>query len=171
MKTIKPLIFILSFFLSIGAIHPRVIHAQDTNSKEGGKVSNIKNMIMAKDFAFIAQSVSPMGGATRQLTSIYDLKVSKDSIVSFLPYFGRAYTAPMNPSEGGINFTSTKFQYTTTERRRGGWNILVKLEDAADTRQLSLTVSESGSASLQVTSNNRQPVSFNGYITERKGNK
>ena len=42
------------------------------------------------------------------LSPYYYLKVSKDTVVAYLPYFGRAYTAPADPTEGGIKFTSTK---------------------------------------------------------------
>jgi len=45
---------------------------------------------------------------------------------------------------------------------------VIKPHDTQDTRLMSLSVSETGYASLQVISNNRQPITFNGYITEKK---
>ncbi len=172
MKTIENLKKTTRFFIIIATICLHTAYAQDsTKEKTASKESAIKNMVDAKNFIFVAQTVSPMSGRTRQLTSYYDLEVSKDTIVSGLPYFGRAYTAPINPSEGGINFTSTNFDYTTTERKKGGWNIVIKPKDANDVEQLLLTVSEKGYTSLQVISVNRQAISFNGYIMERKQNK
>src|SRR6266478_4179213 len=151
-------IFLFIFFASIGASS---LFAQ---SKE----SAIKNIIEAKEYIFHAQAALPSSGPTRQLTSEYDLKVSKNSVVSFLPFFGRAYSLPYGSTEGGFNFTSTKFDYSVTNRKKGGWEISIKPKDVADFREFSLTVSENGYGTLQVISNNRQPISFTGYITAIK---
>ncbi|HEY6082088.1 MAG TPA: DUF4251 domain-containing protein, partial [Chitinophagaceae bacterium] len=69
---------------------------------------------------------------------------------------------------GGIQFKSRNFDYTVTEGKRGGWNILIRPKDVKDIQQLSLSVTTSGYASLQVISNSRQPISFNGYIAGAK---
>ena len=113
----------------------------------------------------------PMSGRTRQLTSDYDVKITKTQVVSYLPYYGRAYTAPTDPSQGGIQFTSKDFDYTVTPRKKGGWDIQIKPKDYRDVQQFNFNVTESGYASLQVTSTNRQSISFNGYITANKARK
>jgi hypothetical protein len=115
--------------------------------------------------------VSPMRGATRQLTSYYDITVSRDSLVSYLPYFGRAHVEPRDPTNIGFNFTSTKFEYTKTTTKKGGSDILIKPKDYTEVQNLSFRIFDNGSASLQVNSLNRDPISFQGYITERKQKK
>lgn len=127
----------------------------------------IQNFVQSKEFVFKAQTVLPMSGVSRQLTSDYDVRFLGDSIIAYLPYFGRAYSAGYGEG-GGIDFTSTKFDYSAKQAKKGGWNISVKPKDAKDIQQLNFTISENGNATLQVTSNNRQPISFNGYIVERK---
>lgn len=129
--------------------------------------SVVQDFIRSKEFVFKAQTVLPMTGMSRQLTSEYDVRFLGDSIVAYLPYFGRAYSAGYGEG-GGIDFTSTKFDYKVKQRRNGSWDIIIKPQDAKDVQQLNFTVSQNGYATLQVTSNNRQPISFNGYIAERK---
>ncbi|HYF30924.1 MAG TPA: DUF4251 domain-containing protein [Chitinophagaceae bacterium] len=136
-----------------------------TTAQDGN--ADFKNMIDSKRFVFVAQSVTPLGGRFQQLTTEYDLKVRPDSVIAYLPYFGRAFSAPIDPNKGGIQFTSTDFEYTQAARRKGGWDILIKPNDTDNARQLTLTVTEGGNATLQVVSNNRQSISFNGYIKER----
>lgn len=138
-----------------------VIHAQNLDK------SVVQNFIKSKEFVFKAQTVLPMTGMSRQLTSEYDVRFLGDSVVAYLPYFGRAYSAGYGEG-GGIDFTSTKFEYKVKERKKGGWDITIKPQDAKDVQTLIFTVSENGYASLQVTSNNRQPISYNGYVMERK---
>lgn len=125
------------------------------------------SLIKSGEFVFTARTALPMRGSSRNLTSEYELSVSRDSIVSYLPYFGRAYTAPMDPSKGGIQFTSTDFGYRVDDLRKGGWRITIQPKDEKDVRQMVLTVSEAGYGTLQVVSNHKQPISFYGVVGRR----
>ncbi|HEV8082694.1 MAG TPA: DUF4251 domain-containing protein [Chitinophagaceae bacterium] len=126
--------------------------------------SAIKNMVDSRHFIFVAESVNPVGGRFRNLTSRYDVIVSADSLITYLPYFGRAYTAPINPDEGGIRFTSTNFSYVVTHNKSDKWDIVIKPKDGQGVQQLNFAIFENGSASLNVTSNSRTPISFNGHL-------
>jgi hypothetical protein len=123
----------------------------------------VKAMVESGRFTFKAQTALPQSGASLPLTSEYDLRVSPDSVVSFLPYYGRAYS-PVYPGEGGIKFTSTEFAYAYKWKKKKGWDVTLTPKDTRDARQLILRISENGYASLQVISNNRQAISFNGYV-------
>ena len=141
------------------------------------------NMIAAKQFTFMATSATPMntqdiskimgkmqGGAQSSLINLsgegYELKVTPDSIVAYLPYYGRSYSAPTNPSDGGIKFTSKKFDYKSTKGKKGSWNIDLDIKDASESYRLNLNISENGYASLSVNSNNKQSISYQGYVIE-----
>src|SRR5450432_3576138 len=84
--------------------------------KSDPKKAAFKNMVDTQHFLFVAQSVTPLRGQFRNLTSSYDVSISKDTMVCYLPYFGRAYSAPIDPSKGALNFTSTNFSYSVTPR-------------------------------------------------------
>ena len=128
----------------------------------------VKEMIEDSSFVFKAQMALPMGGNSRYLTSSYDMEVSDAAITTYLPYFGRAYRAPADLTGGGIDFESTDFEYKVRERRKGGWDIRITPNDAEDVREMFLTVSENGTASLRVSSDRRQSISFNGYIEKKE---
>lgn len=161
MQKLKNILIRFVFAVVVTLFSSITLHAQNLDK------SVVQDFIKSKEFVFKAQTVMPMTGASRQLTSEYDVKFLSDSIVAYLPYFGRAYSAGYGEG-GGIDFTSTKFDYKVKQRRKGGWDIAIKPLDAKDIQQLNFTISENGYATLQVTSNNRQPISFNGYIIERK---
>lgn len=147
------------------ALLPFAATAQNKSDK---KKEEIKKLVESKHYVFKAQTMLPSSGATRQLTSDFDLTVAGDSIISYLPYFGRAYSAPVNPTEGPLQFTSTNFQYKVTNKKKGGWDIMISPQDVQDPKQMALSIFDNGSASLTVTSVNRQPVAFNGYIVADK---
>lgn len=110
----------------------------------------------------------PSNFRSRPLSFGYDLQVAPDSLISHLPYFGRAYSAPIDPSKGGIQFISTDFNYQVEEKEKGGWIVTILPEDYNDVQQMYLHVTESGYATLHIVSTFRQPISFHGRIKERK---
>jgi hypothetical protein len=135
-------------------------------NKKAEKVANIKKEISAQQYTFIADYVTPLRGQTRQLNAgDYDLRVTKDSLIAYLPYFGQAYfDVPYNPTDGGIKFTSTKFDYHLKEKKKGGWSVQIVPQDTKNIDKIYIDISQDGFASLSVNSNNRDEISFNGYL-------
>lgn len=140
------------------------VYAQNSSENE----ALISRAVETQNYVFKAQQVMPATGRTRQLNTDYDMRVSKDSVSSWLPYFGRAYQAPLDPTKGGIQFTSTEFEYSTSQRN-DGWEITIKPKDTRDVQELFLTVFKNGSATLRVSSISRQPISFGGVVTSKAG--
>lgn len=128
---------------------------------------DVRNMVDSSRFDFVAERVNPLRGSTRYLTSPYDVIVKKDSVVCYLPFFGRAYQAPVDLSKGGIEFTSTNFSYQSNSKD-GSWDVLVKPNDYQNVQQLLFNISANGTATLNVVNTNRDPISFYGYIQRVK---
>src|ERR1700755_1325864 len=136
MKTLRN-IFILLLIVSAGY---SAACAQTTRKeKKAAKEAAIKCNVESKEYAFLANYVLPQRGGGRALTSEYTLRVTKDSVISFLPYFGQAYfDVGYNNSDGGVKFTSTKFEYKVTEKKKGGWEITIKPTDVKNINTLML---------------------------------
>lgn len=164
MKTLRN-IFILALIVSAGLSNA---YGQTTKKeKQAAKEAAIKSSVEATSYIFEANSALPQRGGFRQLTSEYDLRVTKDSVISFLPYFGRAYfDVPYGGADGGIKFTSTKFDYKVTAKKKGGWEVVIKPTDAKNINSLTLSISSDGYASLAVSSFNRDFITFDGYLKE-----
>lgn len=169
MKTIR-IITIKVLFILITSTG--IANAQDSkNEKQAAKIAATKNLIDSQNFVFVADYVSPIGRGRRNLTSRYEVIVSKDTVISYLPYFGRAHSVPYDATNIGFDFTSTNFDYKIVTREKGGWDISIKPKDQNDNQQLSFRIFNNGSASLNITSVNRSPISYQGYIRERKPKK
>jgi hypothetical protein len=166
MKTLLKLCFVL--VLMAGSI--AVTQAQSTKKQK--KANEIKTLVNGVNYVFVANYVMPQQGVGRALNTDYDLTVTKDTITSYLPYFGRAYIAPTNPysADGfGIKFKSTNFNYNVTEIKKGSWEVVIKpkssnISDMTDVQTLRLSIYDNGYATLYVNSTNREPISFNGTI-------
>jgi hypothetical protein len=163
MKKLQSVITITTFLFF--ALHSNYSVAQNSKQqKENKKQQSVEQLINSQHYTFIPNTVLPSRGASKTLTSAYQLKIKKDTLDASLPYFGRAYTASISLTENPLDFKTTDFKYAITEGKKGGWNITIIPKNAGDARQLSLSVSQDGYASLQIVCNNRDPISFNGYI-------
>jgi len=156
------------FRLAVAAIVFSLFFISCSSTKQAAKLNadDVKNMVHNKNFIFIADRVNPLRGRSRELTSEYDVSVKNDSLVSYLPYFGRAYQAPLDPSKGGIQFTSTSFSYTVTKNK--GWNVTIKPNDFNEVQQFVFTIFDNGSATLYVTNTHKDPITFSGYVEKNQ---
>lgn len=135
------------------------------HEKEEETYTRLKEAISNKHYVFNAQTMLPMSGFTRQLNGAYELTISDDTINSFLPYMGRFYSPLVNPWEGPLRFTSTDFLYAVKEQKKGGWQVSIKPKNVRSVREFILNISADGYATLQVNGNDRQPITFYGYIS------
>lgn len=114
-------------------------------------------------------NLSPDGTGHIYLNYNYDVRIRPDSVIAFLPYFGRATMAVPygNTTDNGVQFTSTKFEYGSKLEKRGATTITISPKDNQYTNRMILNVTTSGRATLQVLSNNKNAISYDGYIAEK----
>lgn len=160
---IRILLFaLLSLFLT------NMLFAQSTKEdKKKAQYEQLKAMIDSKRYTFTAQQATAQGGRTKQLTSTYTLKVHQDTLDADLPYFGRAYSATYGSDNGGIQFQTTSFDYDAEDRGDKGWIIVIKPKDQSSASKMTLSLGTSGYGTLIVNSNNRQMISFYGWISTK----
>lgn len=156
--------FLMIFVLASG-------FAQETSKKvqrEQKKVEKqkqIEDLISSKAFVFEATQALPQGGTMVQLTgSSYTVKFHPDTIESYLPFYGRAYSVDYG-GDGGIKFKGKPGEYKVTTQKKGrGYEINATVKVTKDNYDLHLTVSPDGSGILIVNSNQRSSISYHGHI-------
>ncbi len=124
----------------------------------------LNKLLDNQSFTFVARQVNPQGGRPMFLTeTFYNLTVSNNKVTADLPYFGRAHQATIG-ADGGIRFTSEKYKYEKAASKKG-WNITIRPEDNSDIQVCNLSVMENGTASLVVSSNRRETISYDGTVS------
>lgn len=154
----------MKILLSIIVVFSAAGLSYSQNSEPASK--DIKSLIESRRFEFIAESANPLRGRTIFLSQGYTFTVRPDSLISFLPYYGRAYQANLDPSSAGIKFTSTDFEYVEKPRKKGRWEIQIRPRDVPNAPQLNLSIHENGRASMRATSIDRESIGFQGYIKQ-----
>lgn len=167
-KDIKLIIGVFTIVILAGLLSCSSSRKSGETDRADGR--RIDSLIQNKRFVFVAESVTPLGSRIRNLTGGYELDVMNDTLIYSLPYFGRAYSAPYNPAEN--DFTTSNFSYTSNKGSKGNWDVVIKLRNVTEVSEIYLSASASGMATVNVNSNTRQSISYNGYITSvRQGKK
>jgi hypothetical protein len=138
-------------------------NSSSTNEAMYKRISEIKNS-SNPGFTFEANQVKPLRGSLRQLDYGYTVKVSEEGLISELPYFGRAQTATIGTNDSGLRFTSNKIRLNKKEGKNESFFLEYQFQDRNEPRVYSFQIFPNGSATLQVTSNQRDPISFSGVI-------
>jgi len=97
------------------------------------------------------------------------VNVSRDKLNSFLPYVGRIYRPLLDPSKGPLRFTSDKFTYNVSPKNKNAWEITIKPGDNTEVEQMRFDLFDNGTATLNVTSTDRDAISFSGRIEKLNG--
>jgi len=156
------------FFFIVIVLHSNG-YSQTKAEKKAAHEALVKQLVESQNFIFLAQTMYPQGGRSRQIIGDnYTVVVSKDTIKSDLPYIGKAYSSTPGSTDGGIRFTSIQYIYTLIPGKKSGWNITIKPQDQSDVREMTFIITESGSTTVNILSNSRQSISFLGTIEERK---
>ena len=133
--------------------------------KEAKKIEETKALVESKMFVFDARTANPMKGSTKTLTSDYDVRITKDSIYSYLPYYGVAYTASYGGTDSPMIFDKP-FDTINMEKTKKGYTVEVDVKNGNDKLDFSFYISENGTTTLSVSSTNRQSITYYGDVVK-----
>ena len=133
----KKQIFMLLLALLVGI--PTLSAQQSKKEKKEQKKEAVMKLIESENYKIDVNTAMPMRGRSIPLTSSYSLTIRNDSVISYLPYYGRAYSIP---------YAVIKFVARNPE----------------DRYEFRAKVFPNGSASIDVNMQNRQSISFQGEL-------
>jgi len=142
-------------FLSVSACGAANRATEDDEALVQEKLSN-------KDYTILIQLMVPSMGPARAVSN-YSVQVKGDTLISYLPYFGRAYNLPYGGGKG-LDFTAKINTYHDIANAGGGHDIAIGVANEEDVFFYSINVSTSGSAFISVSSRNREKISYTGEV-------
>ena len=127
------------------------------------KEREVAALVESKNFEFRADRAIPTGFRSVDLTTNPNyIRFSPDTIVSEMPFFGRAYSVPYG-GDAGLKFEGKPERFTV-EKKKKNYSVEAKVKTNSDYYTINLTISFDGGASMSVTCNNRASISYNGEI-------
>lgn len=149
-----------------------VVNAQDEKKsrkekraeREAKLIEQTKKLVAAKAWQFDAKTMLPSQGRSKNLISPYSVVLKDSNVDSYLPFMGVAYSAPYGSSDSPMIFESPIEKYSFEDGKKGGYIIKFTAKNKNDIISYTFNVSSNGSASLSVSSTNRQHISYNGDL-------
>lgn len=124
----------------------------------------IQQAIREKTLIFEARQATGFRGRMIQIDPGYTLIVSPRRVIGSLPFFGRSFQGMPGTSDVGMKFEFEEYDYSVRPKKRGGWEITLRPKGNSEVSALYLTVQMTGTASLRIISNNRNGMSYMGFI-------
>lgn len=139
-------------------------------------------LVNSKEFTFHAERANPTNydvinvmnsmpnsTSTRilQLNGDYTVELKNNNLEVVLPYFGRLFNPTYgNTSNNSYRFTSKDFTVDKSQNKKGNWIVKIKPNDVNNVDQIIIEVYKNGKAFTSVRSNDRQPITYDGFVSK-----
>ena len=100
----------------------------------------------------------------KSMTTDFFLELNGDTLVSYLPYLGQVHQAPMTSPSIGLNFEMPVLRYAVSRPKTNYSRIEMNVRTQEDVYQYVVDVYDTGEAHISVLPQNRDAVSFDGYV-------
>ena len=149
-------------------------------TQNGEKSAAVEALLQKSEFTFMAEHANPNnldvvnvmnsipGGSSSRMLNLdsgYTIEIRTDELEVTLPYFGRMYTANLDPSKNSYRFTTKDFTVDKKEGKKGSIVFTIVANDQQNIRNINMEVFKNGKTYVWIESNDRQSISYDGYIT------
>lgn len=139
---------------------------QQKAEKMAEAVTRTQRLVDAGIWRFSADRVLPATGNPRTLVTDYAVVLNKDTVDSYLPYFGRAYSVDYGNTQSPMVFKAPVEDYRVEKTKHNGWRVSFKARNKNDWVEFSFDIGKTGQATLHVNSTNRRYISYTGTLEE-----
>lgn len=173
--------------ISIISIFILTLSFQNCSSQNTTDTKTVVTLVNSEEFTFHAQRANPMNyDVINALNSIpnnpstrilqldgdgYIIELKKGKMEVVLPYFGRAFNTTYGSTDNSYRFTSKDYTVTKSQSKKGNWVFKIKPNDAKNVSDINIEVYKNGKAFTSIRSNDRQPITYDGYISKNEETK
>lgn len=140
--------------------------AEERAARAAEQAKAVKAALQERNYQIAVNRMYPSRGASKIVSSGYSVEVRNDSLISYLPYFGRAYDVPYGGGNG-LNFSAPIRNYKESQTKSDLRHIEIDVKNDEDTYLYTLDIFDNGSADINVRSRQREPISFSGQMEFR----
>ncbi|MFS4491631.1 DUF4251 domain-containing protein [Maribacter sp. 2308TA10-17] len=166
-KIILFITLLLSLNILVG--QSRLERKQLKEEKSQKEYLQVKEVIESDTYEFNIVWVLPMGGTSINVNGDgYLVKITSDSIQTYLPYFGRVYSGVGYGTESGISFESEleDFQVTVNDDKKK-IEIGLTTNTTNENIEMVITIFKNGSCHITLQSMHRSTISYSGKLVSK----
>ena len=140
--------------------------AEERAARAAEQAKAVKAALQERNYQIAVNRMYPSRGASKSLSYGYSVEVRNDSLISYLPYFGRAYDVPYGGGNG-LNFSAPIRNYQESQPKSNLRHIEIDVKNDEDIYLYTLDIFDNGSTDINVRSRQREPISFSGEMVFR----
>jgi hypothetical protein len=149
--------------LSLAVFSCSTLTSAERAEREAKIERAVAKMLAEHRYAVTVNMMFPRNGRAQNVTSDYSLEVRGDSLVSYLPYYGRAYSVPFGGGKG-LNFATLIKNYHSEKGKKGNTRVEIEVDNTEDCIRYSLDIFPNGSTTIDVIARERDPISYSGQM-------
>jgi len=159
----KKILFLAALATVLTACVTQHLTAEEKGQAQAKTAREVEKNIRQRAFTVQVTYMNAVHGGTRALEYGYEVKLSGDTLYSYLPYFGRAYSVPYGGGKG-LNFTAPISDYRVKKEKKGRHAIEIDVNNQEDSYTYYLHVHQNGATDIIVTAQRRDRISFSGTM-------
>lgn len=125
----------------------------------------IENKKMAVDINYVI----PFRGGMKHINYGYDIRLSGDTLYSYLPYYGRAYNIPYGGGKA-LMFDAPIQDYAVSSPKKGLTKMEIYVENDEDRYAYMMEIFDNGQVDLLVRAQKREQILFRGKLVIKDEN-
>lgn len=141
--------------------------AEERAARAAEQAKAVKAALQERNYQIAVNRMYPLRGASKNVSYGYSVVVRNDSLISYLPYFGRVYSVPYGGGNG-LNFSAPILNYQESQPKSNLRHIEIDVKNDEDTYLYTLDIFDNGSTTIDVRSRQRERISFSGEMEFRR---
>lgn len=134
-----------------------------SNERDALAVVHLGQALDSRRYSIDIQTMYPRRGGGRTVSYGFSLTVKGDTLVSYLPYFGRAYSLPYGGGKG-LNFTERIGSYHEQLTPKGSRHIELQTRNDEDNYLFTIDIQANGRAYIHLQPHQRESISYDGEV-------
>ena len=133
-----------------------------TAAERAQKALAVEKALASRRYVVDVRMIYPRRGRAVNVTN-YSLEVKGDTVVSYLPYFGRAYSIPYGGGKA-FNFSAPISSYESARDEKGRTHVRLVTDNEEDVITFQLEIFDNGQATIYVQAREREPITYSGEL-------
>jgi len=134
-----------------------------TAAERAQKALAVEKALASRRYVVDVRMMYPRRGRAVNVSSNYSLEVKGDTVVSYLPYFGRAYSVPYGGGKA-LNFSAPISSYESARDEKGRTYVKLVTDNEEDVITFQLEIFDNGQATIDVQAREREPITYSGEL-------
>ncbi len=151
-------------FLAPGSMTAQT-RKEEKAARKAAVEQHVCDLVDSGTFSISFDRANPARGMSRILSPEYEMKFEDNRVTAYLPYFGRAHTAPMDPTKLAIELTDQEVDVKAKKDPKKGYSLTFSTKTQTNENiTFYLKITYSGMATLSINSSTREPISYLGNL-------